>query len=156
DHAIRRTPRDHETFRRMKHGDRYPQASRIARERLAEEVERLRKAETAPEPGTPEWADLEARFVPPYPLDTFEDKWRKLFPDQPSWTGPAHLARDSSSHSHHDGEQARAISIREAARLQSFPDAFQFSGNMGDCYRQAGNGVPPVLSWAIAAGILGC
>ena len=42
------------------------------------------------------------------------------------------------------------ISVREAARLQSFPDAFRFAGNMGDCFRQIGNAVPPILATAIA------
>ena len=50
--------------------------------------------------------------------------------------------------------QKRAISVREAARLQSFPDSFAFSGNMGDCYRQIGNAVPPLMAWAIAAELL--
>ena len=65
--------------------------------------------------------------MPPYPESIFVDKWRKLVPDQPSWTVPAHLSKDAYSHIHYDGGQARAISIREAARLQSFPDAFTFS-----------------------------
>ena len=47
------------------------------------------------------------------------------------------------------------ISIREAARLQSFPDAFLFTGNMGDCFRQIGNAVPPLLAWAVAAAVMG-
>jgi len=47
------------------------------------------------------------------------------------------------------------ISLREAARLQSFPDAFAFTGNMGDCFRQIGNAVPPLLAWAIADRLLG-
>jgi DNA (cytosine-5)-methyltransferase 1 len=85
----------------------------------------------------------------------FIDKWRKLIPDQPSWTIPAHLARDSYSHIHHDSSQARMVSVREAARLQSFPDAFEFSGNMGDCFRQIGNAVPPLLAWAVAASVMG-
>ena len=49
----------------------------------------------------------------------------------------AHLAKDAYSHIHYDGEQARSISVREAARLQSFPDGFRFEGNMGDCFRQS-------------------
>ena len=88
--------------------------------------------------------------MPPYPSDVFVDKWRKLVPDEPSWTITAHLAKDSYSHIHYDSEQARALSVREAARLQSFPDGFKFAGNMGDCFRQIGNAVPPVLARAIA------
>jgi DNA (cytosine-5)-methyltransferase 1 len=154
DHVIRRTPRDHETFRRMRHGDRYPQAIRIARQRFEEELRRLEREGRAPAADTAEWQELEARFIPPYPEGNFEDRWRKLIPNQPSWTVPAHLARDSYSHIHHDSKQARMISVREAARLQSFPDAFLFSGNMGDCFRQIGNAVPPLLAWAIAFRLL--
>jgi DNA (cytosine-5)-methyltransferase 1 len=154
DHAVRRTPRDYETFRRMRPGDRYPEALRIARQRLAEEAEVLRVHGVAPHEGTPEWEKLKARFIPPYPVTMFEDKWRKLIPGQPSWTIPAHLAKDTYSHIHHDDAQARMISPREAARLQSFPDAFAFAGNMGDCFRQIGNAVPPLLAWSIAAKVL--
>jgi site-specific DNA-cytosine methylase len=46
------------------------------------------------------------------------------------------------------------ITPREAARLQSFPNAFLFSGNMGDCFRQFGNAVPLLLAWAIAFRLL--
>ena len=93
-------------------------------------------------------------IYPPYPEDKFVDKWRKLLPGEPSWTVTAHLGKDSYSHIHYDGTQKRAISVREAARLQSFPDAFAFAGNMGDCYRQIGNAVPPLMAWAIASCLL--
>jgi DNA (cytosine-5)-methyltransferase 1 len=154
DHVGRRTPRDHETFRRMRHGDRYPQAIQIARKRFEEELGCLERDGQKPATGSTEWRDLEARIIPPYSEGNFEDRWRKLIPDQPSWTVPAHLARDSYSHIHHDSEQARMISVREAARLQSFPDCFSFAGNMGDRFRQIGNAVPPLVAWGIAARLL--
>ena len=153
-HVIRRTPRDYESFRRMKPGDRYPEAIAIAKERLQERLTELAAVRKRPEPGTPEYRELERSIVPPYTVDSFIDKWRKLISDQPSWTVPAHLSKDAYSHIHYDSDQARAISIREAARLQSFPDAFRFRGNMGDCYRQIGNAVPPLLAWAIASTLM--
>ena len=154
DHVCRRTPRDHETFRQMKPGDRYPEAYRIACERFEESLALLRNSGEAPVEGSEAWATLRARFVPPYPLTKFEDKWRKLDPAMPSWTVPAHLAKDSYSHIHYDPDQARMVSVREAARIQSFPDGFRFEGNMGDCFRQIGNAVPPLVSWAIAVSVL--
>lgn len=154
DHAVRRTPRDYETFRRMRPGDRYPEALAIARAVRDEELARLQAAGTSPDPGTPEWEEFEGRFVPPYDEHEFPDKWRKLIPGRPSWTVPAHLAKDSYSHIHYDATQARMISVREAARLQSFPDGYAFSGNMGDCFRQIGNAVPPLLASAVAEQVL--
>jgi len=154
DHVARRTPRDYEIFGRMKHGDMYPQALAIARERFRHEIEQLRRSGEAPQVGSREYEELQKRFVPPYDEDVFAEKWRKLLPDQPSWTVPAHLSKDGYSHIHHDSEQKRTISPREAARLQSFPDGFRFLGNMGDCYRQIGNAVPPLLAWAIACAVL--
>jgi DNA (cytosine-5)-methyltransferase 1 len=153
-HWIRRTPRDYETFRRMQHGDRYPEAFQIAESLFQEELSRLDQRGEAPLPDSEAWNRLRTQYVPPYDNEIFHEKWGKLFPERPSWTVPAHLAKDSYSHIHHDSAQARMISVREAARLQSFPDAFIFCGNMGDCFRQVGNAVPPLLSWAIAASVL--
>lgn len=59
--------------------------------------------------------------------------------------------RDPSySHIHYDSDQARTISVREAARLQSFPDGFQFCGTMNPAFRQIGNAVPPLMALALA------
>src|SRR5439155_3037165 len=154
DHVTRRTPRDYRIFREMVPGDRYPEALVIARRLLDEELARLQAAGHRPAPETDAFRELVEAFVPPYPEGIFVDKWRKLVPDQPSWTIPAHLSKDSYSHIHHDAGQARAISIREAARLQSFPDAFVFAGNMGECFRQIGNAVPPLVARAIAEALL--
>jgi DNA (cytosine-5)-methyltransferase 1 len=72
--------------------------------------------------------------------------WR----DQPARTLMAHLGKDSYSHIHYDSRQARTISVREAARLQSFPDGFVFCGTMNPAFRQIGNAVPPLLAKAVA------
>ena len=92
--------------------------------------------------------------MPPYRDDGFPDKWRKLIPDQPSWTVTAHLGRDTYSHIHYDSSQARTISVREAARLQSFPDGFEYCGAMNAAFGQIGNAVPPVMAGALAGELL--
>jgi DNA (cytosine-5)-methyltransferase 1 len=83
-----------------------------------------------------------------YRDDIFPDKYRKLRWDNVAGTVTAHLAKDCYTHIH--PEQTRTITVREAARLQSFPDDFRFHGNMGDRFRQIGNAVPPLMSWGIA------
>ena len=143
DHVCKATPRDYRTFARMKPGDRYPDALAIAN-RLFDDAlaEWQYRGCHTPKPRKPD-------FIPPYRSDNFPEKWRKLIRDEPSWTVTAHLAKDSYSHIHYDSRQARMITIREAARLQSFPDAWKFEGNMGDRFRQIGNAVPPLMAAAI-------
>lgn len=145
DHFSRWTPRDFETFAKMKPGDRYPIAVQIAERRYRDAVASW-KAIGGKRPAR-------GSFVPPYSAHSFPDKWRKLIPGAPSWTITAHLGKDTYSHIHYDASQARSITIREAARLQSFPDAFQFEGNMGDVFRQIGNAVPPLLARELGASI---
>jgi DNA (cytosine-5)-methyltransferase 1 len=72
-------------------------------------------------------------------------KWNK-----PSNTIPAHLYKDGLRHIHPDPEQARSITVREAARLQSFDDDFHFLGSLTDQYKMVGNAVPPKFAKAIA------
>jgi DNA (cytosine-5)-methyltransferase 1 len=62
----------------------------------------------------------------------------------------AHIGKDTYSHIHWDAKQARTISVREAARLQSFPDGFVFEGAMNAAFRQIGNAVPPLMATCIA------
>jgi DNA (cytosine-5)-methyltransferase 1 len=142
DHYCRNTPRDFETFGLMQPGDKYPRAVEIAEHRYQKAKSRYQKGILSSRP-------LRKDFVPPYKLGVFEEKWWKLIPSLPSWTITAHLAKDCYSHIHYD-TQKRAITVREAARLQSFPDAFVFYGGTGPCFRQIGNAVPPLLSFALA------
>ena len=74
--------------------------------------------------------------------------------DKPARTLLAHLGKDGYSHIHYDSKQARTISVREAARLQSFPDGFKFAGTMNPAFRQIGNAVPPLMARAIAVPLL--
>jgi DNA (cytosine-5)-methyltransferase 1 len=77
-------------------------------------------------------------------------KYHVINPKKPSNTIPAHLYKDGLRHIHPDPEQARTITVREAARLQTFPDDFEFIGSKGDQYKMVGNAVPPNFSKLIA------
>jgi DNA (cytosine-5)-methyltransferase 1 len=135
----------------MKPGDQYPQAVALA-ETIFEEAldDYAEQYGSRPEPDTSLYQDLKKQYVPPYDPGKFPNKWWKLIPDSPSRTVTAHLGKDTYTHIHYDSAQARVISVREAARLQSFPDGFRFSGGMGAAFRQIGNAVPPLLAYALA------
>lgn len=81
-------------------------------------------------------------------------RYHVLEPNEPSTTIIAHLHKDGNRFIHYDSEQSRSITPREAARLQSFDDDFDFVGNRGNVYQMIGNAVPPrlakVLAYAIA------
>ncbi|MGK9118045.1 DNA cytosine methyltransferase [Olivibacter jilunii] len=73
-------------------------------------------------------------------------KYHVLQWDKPSNTIPAHLYKDGLRHIHPDPKQARSITVREAARLQTFDDDFEFTGSATDQYKMIGNAVPPALA----------
>lgn len=77
-------------------------------------------------------------------------KYNVLKWNEPSNTIPAHLKKDGLRHIHPDHSQARTITVREAARLQSFDDDFGFSGMMTADYEMIGNAVPPEFSRRLA------
>lgn len=154
DHVIRYLPRDYPLFARLNPGDQYPEAYRHAVDMFNEAVEQKAAAGKSLVEGSDEWNALWKSIVPPYDASKFPNKWRKMEADKPSRTLLAHLGKDSYTHIHYDSEQARTISVREAARLQSFPDGFKFSGTMNPAFRQIGNAVPPLLAKAVAEALL--
>jgi DNA (cytosine-5)-methyltransferase 1 len=154
DHVIRYLPRDYALFARLNPGDQYPEAWRCANDMLAERVAVLRRRGAVIRDGSAEYNRLRDSIVPPYDAGKFPNKWRKMWSDQPARTLMAHLGKDSYSHIHYDSDQARTISVREAARLQSFPDGFLFCGTMNPAFRQIGNAVPPLMAKAMAVQIM--
>ena len=149
DHVIRALPRDGPIFSAMRPGAEYPEAHATARVLAGVEAARLGLAE-----GSAARCALFARMVPPYDVGKFPNRWWKLDPEQPVRTLMAHLGKDTYSHIHWDAAQARTISVREAARLQGFPDGFVFEGTMNPAFRQIGNAVPPLMAAAIAGVML--
>jgi DNA (cytosine-5)-methyltransferase 1 len=84
---------------------------------------------------------------------TNHGKYRNLEWDKPSPTIVAHLNKDGLMFIHPDGKQARSITIKEAALLQSFPEDFEFLGSNAYCYKMIGNAVPPEMAKKIALAI---
>jgi DNA (cytosine-5)-methyltransferase 1 len=145
DHVIRYLPRDHLVFAEMRQGAEYPEAHATAVSIAEREAERL-----GIRPGTKAYETHYFSIVPPYDISKFPNRWWKISPDRPVRTLMAHIGKDTYSHIHWDADQARTISVREAARLQSFPDGFVFQGAMNAAFRQVGNAVPPLMANCIA------
>lgn len=87
-----------------------------------------------------------------YRSDVFTDKYKRLARDQLCRSITAHIAKDGYWYIH--PEQHRTLSVREAARIQTFPDDFRFAGTQTHRYRQIGNAVPVRLSRAIGRAVL--
>ena len=86
-----------------------------------------------------------------YRSDIFNDKYVRLSFDGLSRTITAHIAKDGYWYIH--PREDRTLSIREAARIQTFPDGFRFAGYPSNRYRQIGNAVPPMLASALASSV---
>jgi len=103
------------------------------------------------------YVDLPAEYRR-YRDDIFKDKYRKLYRDRPAWTLEAHIGKDTYRFIYPsrpgEPEPPRTISVREAARLQRFPDRFRFIGPFTRQFYQVGNAVPPLLAKAVAEAIL--
>jgi DNA (cytosine-5)-methyltransferase 1 len=81
-------------------------------------------------------------------------KYYVIRPNEPSNTIPAHLYKDGLRHIHWDPGQARSLTVREAARLQTFDDDFGFEGPMGEQYKMIGNAVPPRFGRSLALALM--
>lgn len=152
-HVIRYLPRDYKIFAEISEGWEYPQIHEYVENKISDWLKSRKQRGLSTDTKTAEVRDFIKLWRIPYDPSKFPNKWWKLDSKKPVRTLLAHLGKDSYSHIHYDSQQARPISIREAARLQSFPDGFIFKGSMNPALKQIGNAVPALFSYAIAMSI---
>ena len=144
-------PCNNEFLRRIGHRGKHPLMDHIARRHNDLDRERFRMMIEH------HWSFGQLRReMPQYEHEhacVFDNSYVVQWWDLPSKTILAHIHKDGFQFIHPDATQARSFTVREAARIQSFPDDFVFKGSRGEKYKQIGNAVPPLFAEALAKSI---
>lgn len=142
---------DNEFLRWVGHKGIYPLLDHIARKHNPLDRERFKQMISH------HWSFGQLRrAMPQYEHEKarlFDNSYVVQWWDLPSKTILAHIHKDGFQFIHPDETQARSFTVREAARIQSFPDDFVFKGSRGEKYKQIGNAVPPLFAEALAMSI---
>lgn len=100
------------------------------------------------------YSELDSKLKTHKHMDKFLDRFKALSWNSPSHTVVAHISKDGHHYIHPDTKQNRSITVREAARLQGFPDNYYFLDSRTSAFTQIGNAVPPIFSKKMADAIL--
>ncbi|UUD36106.1 DNA cytosine methyltransferase [Mycoplasmopsis citelli] len=100
------------------------------------------------------YVDIPNKFQTHSNKSSFLDRYKSLDYSSVSHTVVAHISKDGHYYIHPDLNQNRSITVREAARIQGFPDNFYFENSRTSAFQQIGNAVPPILSQKIAKSII--
>jgi DNA (cytosine-5)-methyltransferase 1 len=123
------------------HNERDLEIYKIAIEKWLHEHKRL------------QYSDLPNHLKTHKNTEAFSDRFKVIDPHGCAHTLVAHIAKDGHYYIYPDLKQIRSISVREAARIQSFPDDYYFEGGRSAAFKQIGNAVPPLMAREIARGI---
>lgn len=143
----------------LRPGEAQPVVQHESRAHMAADLGRYLFAAcwTAATGRSPKARDFPAELAPSHQSwasGKFSDRFRVQAAGQPATTIVSHIAKDGHYYIHYDPAQCRSLTVREAARIQTFPDDYVFLGNRTQCYVQVGNAVPPYLARQIANAIL--
>lgn len=149
----------HPTLRRLHDPNLNVLTSHEARGHMASDLRRYRFASIFADVSgrTPKLSDFPNSLLPAHQNvelgragKMFSDRFRVQLPDQVATTVTSHISKDGHYFIHYDPAQCRSLTVREAARLQTFPDNYSFEGPRTAQYHQVGNAVPPYLAAQIA------